>query len=262
MPSEAGSVRSRRAAPFGAACPRCWPDGTAEGWTKPASFYIIRPFKMAARSKQLSFDIRTHGGRRDGAGRKGVGERRNVPHRQRPAHDPRCPVHVTLRATGLCVSLRNDRVFPVVRDALRRSTREGLRVVEYSVQSNHLHLLVESDSAATLRSGLHGLTIRVARAINRALDRRGAVWSDRYHSRLLKTPREVRNALVYVLQNWRKHGAREHGVDPCSSASSFDGWRVQPRPSQTPLPLARACTWLARRGWRRLGLIHPRERPG
>jgi putative transposase len=217
---------------------------------------------MAVRSKQLSFLIRAHGGRRAGAGRKPGSNRRNVPHRPRATHDPRCPVHVTLRATELRASLRNGRVFPVVRDALQRSSRDGLRVVEYTVQSNHLHLFVEADSAATLRSKLHGLTIRVARAINRALGRRGAVWSDRYHTRQLKSPREVRNALVYVLQNWRKHGRSERGVDPCSSASSFDGWRVQPRPMETRPPLARARTWLARWGWRRLGLLHPRERPG
>lgn len=158
------------------------------------------------RTRQLSFEIRTHGGRRTGAGRKPVGARRGVAHRPRPPHDPRCPVHVTLRTGRLPASLRSARVFAAVRDALRRSSRNGLDVVEFSVQSNHLHLLVESSSARSLRSGLHGLTIRLARAINRVLGRGGQVFADRYHARALKTPREVRNALLYVIQNWRKHG--------------------------------------------------------
>lgn len=209
--------------------------------------------------RQLEFIIHTHGGRRDGAGRKPVGPRPGVPHRPRAAHDPRHPAHVTLRAGALPASLRNARVFPVVREALRRSSRNGLAIVEYSVQSNHVHLVVEASSTTALRSGLRGLTIRLARAINRALGRRGQVFSDRYHSRELTSPREIRNALVYVLQNFRKHGAAGPGTDPCSSARSFDGWTVACGPVLEPF--AKARTWLLRRGWRRLGLIDLRERP-
>jgi REP element-mobilizing transposase RayT len=208
--------------------------------------------------RQLAFIIHAHGGRRDGAGRKPAGARPGVAHRPRAAHDPRRPVHITPRAGALPASLRNGRVFPVVREALRRSSRNGLAIVEYSVQSNHVHLVVEASTAPALRSGLHGLTIRLARAINRALGRRGQVFSDRYHSRALTSPREVRNALVYVLQNFRKHGATGPGLDPCSSARSFDGWTAG-----APMiePFARARTWLLRWGWRRLGLLDPRERP-
>lgn len=196
--------------------------------------------------------------RRDGAGRKPNGARPGVAHRPRAVHDPRRPVHVTLRTGTLPASLRSARVFGVVREALRRSSRNGLGVVEFSVQSNHVHLLVESSSAAALRSGLHGLTIRLARAINRALARHGQVFTDRYHARALASPREVRNALVDVLQNRRKHGGFGRELDPCSSALSFDGWKVT---TPTVTPLATARTWLLRLGWRRFGLLDPRERP-
>jgi hypothetical protein len=43
---------------------------------------------------------------------------------------------------------------------------------------------------------VRGLVIRVAKAVNRALARHGRIWGDRFHSRILRTPREVRNALV------------------------------------------------------------------
>jgi len=86
-------------------------------------------------------------------------------------------------------------------------------------------LLVDAD--AELRRGVQGLTIRVAKAVNRALGRRGKVWDDRYHARALPTPREVRHALVYVLQNCRKHLPGFRGLDPRSSAAWFDGWRTQ-----------------------------------
>src|SRR5262249_22714935 len=74
----------------------------------------------------------------------------------------------------------------------------------FSVQSDHIHLLVEADEPAALVRGMQGLAIRVAKSVNRALKRCGAVWADRFHARTLRTPREVRNALVYVLNNVKK----------------------------------------------------------
>jgi hypothetical protein len=109
--------------------------------------------------------------------------------------------------------------------------------------------------------GVQGLAIRVARAVNRVLARQGPVWGDRYHARALATPREVRNALVYVLANWRKHVRGAVGLDPRSSAGWFDGWRSPSARSSDPPPVARARTWLARVGWRRHGLLGLREAP-
>ena len=76
-------------------------------------------------------------------------------------------------------------------------------MLQFSVQTNHVHLLVEGDGTIELRRGIQGLAIRVAKAINRRLGRDGHVWDGRYHARVLRSPREVRNALVYILQNWR-----------------------------------------------------------
>jgi hypothetical protein len=109
-----------------------------------------------------------------------------------------------------------------------------------------------------------GATIRFARAVNRVLGRRGRVWGDRFHARALRTPREVRNGIVYVLMNWKKHvpGAAEY--DPCSSAWAFTGWKVPPSvgpPADLPARRESPTTWLLRTGWKRHGLIGPHERP-
>ncbi len=214
---------------------------------------------MASRARQLEFVIRRHGGRRDGAGRKAAG-RRNVPHDARPAHDPHAPVHVTLRATTLPASLRAPRVFDVVRAALGRASRAAFRVIAFSVQSDHVHLVVEADTTAALSRGLQGLAIRVARSVNHVLGRRGSVWAERYHARDLTSPRAVRNALVYVFQNHRKHGHAQR-LDPCSSARWFDGWRRGVGTIAASSPVLTARTWLARWGWRRHGLLDPDEAP-
>jgi REP element-mobilizing transposase RayT len=189
-----------------------------------------------------------------------------VPHRRRPEHKGRNPAHVTLRRTQGLPSLREQVIFFEMRSTLRRTARSWFRVVHFSVQSNHVHLLVEADDKALLSRGIMGVAIRMARAVNRVLERRGNVWSERYHSRALKTPREVRNAIVYVLMNRQKHvsnaTANVMRLDPCSSASLFEGWKVPPSlapPHESPTELP--TTWLLRLGWKRHGLIGPNERP-
>jgi REP element-mobilizing transposase RayT len=134
---------------------------------------------MASRAKQLEFVIRQHGGRRAGAGRKACGPRRNVAHSARGPHDRHAPVHVTLRA-ALPASLRAPAVFAVVRTALARASRAAFGIVAFSVQHDHVHLVVEADDATSLSRGIQGLAIRVAKSVNRVLGRRGRVWADRF----------------------------------------------------------------------------------
>ena len=161
-----------------------------------------------------------------------------------------------------------------MRAALAASSHAAFRVVELSVQRDHVHLIVEAHDNAALSAGMKGLGVRVARGVNRALRRRGRVWSDRYHARELTSPRSVRNALVYVLHNARKHRASLAFVDPCSSAAWFEGFRRDElvavaaadaraiaAAAGNPRPTAAARTWLAGVGWRRLGLIGIPETP-
>jgi putative transposase len=216
--------------------------------------------QVRRRGEQLSFQIKRHDGMPAGAGRPRLAARPNAPHRPRERHDPRHPVHVTMRA-AVPVSLRSGRVCAGVQRALRTASHDGFRVLEFSIQPDHLHLVVEGDSGNALRRGLQGLAIRAAKAVNRILHRRGKVWADRHHTRELRTPREARNALVYVLANWIKHVRNAWGLDPASSARWFSGWTTAPvSPTSSP-PVAPARTWLARWGWRRHGLVDPRERP-
>ena len=140
---------------------------------------------MARRGLQLSLPTPpTWGGRRPGAGRKPTpGRRPGVPHRTRPQHRPAHPVHVTLRTADAVHCLRAGRVFPAVRRALAVSSHSGFRIIHYSVQNDHIHLIIEADDGVRLSAGVRGLAIRLARAINRALGRRGSVWDDRYRAR-------------------------------------------------------------------------------
>ena len=215
------------------------------------------------------------GGRRDGAGRKPVkGRRSNVPHRPRQRHAASRPVHVTLRAKNGLPSLRSERIYgmfnSVILDQRKRRYASSFQVVEFTVQENHLHLIVEARGPSAhreLRAGVSGLVIAFAKRLNMMLRRRGKVWGDRWHGRELGSPREVRNALVYVFRNLAKHGTRMIGqdlVDVMSSALRFHGW-TSPLTfyvdDELQWPNAPPRTWLLDDGWitRGGGRIDPRE---
>jgi hypothetical protein len=141
--------------------------------------------------------------------------------------------------------------------------RNGFRLNHYSVQSNHLHLIVEATDRKALSRGLQGLSIRIAKALNKLWGKNGRILADRYYDHILRTPREVRNALHYVLRNSEHHGVQnvrcaDDGPDIFSSGMFFDGWRGHPLETlgaDEPPPLARARTWLQCVGWRRHGLL-------
>ena len=145
--------------------------------------------------------------------------------------------------------------------------RDDFRVVHFNVLGNHLHLIIEAAGAPALARGMLGLNVRLARRINAVLGRTGSLLAQRYHARVLRTPREVRNAIRYVLLNGRHHAAERGQVlargwlDPFSSALWFDGWRDAFRTdapwlralARTPCPTAPPRTWLLTGGWRRGG---------
>ena len=211
------------------------------------------------RERQLDLDWKTWGGPRRGAGRPKT-VRSRVAHRARERLSGREPVHVTTRVCsglpGLRDALTRELVLRVFRERCRRDT---FRLVHFSIQRDHLHLLVEAGDRAALSSGLRGLLTSLARRLNRSWGRAGRVFL-RFHEHVLRFPREVRNAIRYVLENSRHHGsvpARGVALDPWSSGAWFDGYAdgPDPRPLDTAAPVARARTWLGAVGWRRCGLL-------
>jgi len=205
--------------------------------------------KMAT---QLSFrKLHGWGGKRPGAGRKPVRVHARVPHASRESPRARFPVHVTIRFAPHVWSLRARRCFRVVERAIAKGReRFGFRAVEFSVLGNHIHLIAEAGDNVALGRGMKGLEVRLARGLNKVMRRKGAAVAERYHARLLKTPRQVRNALLYVLGNACRHFGGT-GIDHLSSAPSFFGLRA-------PLTAA-PRTWLLRAGWARHGRIDPAD---
>jgi REP element-mobilizing transposase RayT len=180
------------------------------------------------------------GGRRAGAGRKRY--TKELPHDTRPEHKERYPVHVTLRIRRGLPSLRHERRFARIKRAFRYGCDKfGMRMCEFSVQGNHIHLIVEALDKRALARGLGALEIRIARAFNKLVGRTGKVFADRYYARVLRTLAEVKNAVHYVRFNLQHHGGLS--FDPFSSVSGaalcFDAKNMT---------VAVPQTWLLRNG--------------
>jgi hypothetical protein len=211
---------------------------------------------------------RTHGGEREGAGRRPAGERAGVSHHGRGGVTRDTPVHATLRVLPHVWNLRSGRSLEVVEAALRgMAASRGFRVVHFSAKGDHLHFLVEAENNRALSEGMQGLSVRLAKGLNRMMRGRGKVFADRYHAHVLGTPSETRNALAYVLLDHRSHmlriGARSDAgrFDRFSSAATLDGWSGGDAP-EAPRVTSAPESWLLRAGWKRRGLLSPDERPG
>ena len=175
-----------------------------------------------------------------------------VEHSARPEFKARFPVHVTVRLVEGLPSLRTGKLLVALHDCFARAEKDFFRVCHFSIQENHVHLIVEAEGKAALSSGMQGLCTSIARRMNRELGRRGRFFADRYHARVLRTPTEVRNALRYVLHNTKHHGKHYDGVDWFSSGLWFTGW-IDKEPIENPSPIAKARTWLLGTGWKRAG---------
>lgn len=212
------------------------------------------------------------GGRRDGAGRKAAQayRRHGVPHRVRGEHQKRHPVHITVRLRRGLRGLRAKPTFAAVQQCFALGCdRFGFRLVHYSVQSSHLHMICEAEDRRALSRGIQGLLVRIAKALNKLWQRQGGVFDGRYHERVMQSPRQVRNTIAYVLNNLWRHlsGFRSHhavdGRDPMASGSWFNGWADGPPVAASAVgpPVSTAESWLLRTGWRRIGLIRFDEVP-
>lgn len=151
--------------------------------------------------------------------------------------------------------MRTHRCFRALKRAFIRGCRRfGFRLIHFSVQRNHAHLIVEAPDARALGRAMKGLEVRMARALNKVMRRRGPVFADRYHAHLLESPREAGNAVQYVIHNWCVHAAREgrpvpQAIDPLSSEAWREHW---------PPLVADAEWWMLRVGARLLATTMPR----
>ena len=161
--------------------------------------------------------------------------------------------------------LRTARLRDAIIECIRAGKeRFGCRLLHFSIQDTHVHVVCEADDRDALSRGIQGLKIRIARRLNKEWCRRGPVWSDRYHLTIARGLKQISRLLQYVFENFRKHNnerisnelnAIDWGdatkPDPCTSARYLReirayGLKLPKRPSDFALwPVARSRTSLA-----------------
>lgn len=212
-------------------------------------------------TRQLELFVAANAKRGSRRGRRPRPERVGfVPHVTRPTHEWKHPVHVTIRRVANAPNLRAQSVYAAIERELTALKARYGRLIHFSIQADHIHLMVESHDRKTLSRQMQLLFSRIARSVNRVARRRGSLFRDRHHRHDLRTPTETRRALVYILFNTRKHAVGYQWMDPHCSMRWFDGWAPERAPGQGLLkrlgpgaPVTEPRTWLASVGWRRAG---------
>jgi REP element-mobilizing transposase RayT len=206
--------------------------------------------------------------------RRGLTHLQRKLNRQRPELSPDRPVHVAIRVRDGTLKLRIKKCFRIVRQALVAASQKiRFRLIAYSVQGNHLHLIAEADDKFALSRAMRSLSIRIAKRINQLMQTRGVRIPKRYMLSVLRTKCDVHRALAYVLNNYRRHAAQSRKrmpdgwIDACSSAVWFEEWSTPPTPTPDPCPdIPRGTvppqSVILRHGYKAHGLIDPSYVPG
>lgn len=222
-------------------------------------------------SKQLEMKIKTWGGRRKGSGRPNKTGRLN--HMRRVDFSPKHPLLITQKL--LVEGLRQKAIHALLKEAIDGMRDYGARVSHYSLQGNHLHMILEINVTKSISVKHHTEALslamksfgcRFAKGVKQILNLDSAViFKGRYHCSVLTTPSQVKNALRYVLLNQAKHAELIEHIDIYSSGFYFSYWRellgnrftdlveqqAHSAMNVPPLYLSRPTTWLLREGWKR-----------
>lgn len=153
------------------------------------------------KSKQISLNIYkgTHGGRRLNSGRKRI-HSKGVSHTKREKVRAFTPLHVNFKYK---LTVKNKEGLKALHRAIKNARTQGLKIIHFSLQHNHVHLIIEATNNKTLSKGMRSLTITLAKILNK-----GRIQLQRYHLHVLKTNREIKNAIRYVLFNEKKHNGK------------------------------------------------------
>ncbi|MBT1072034.1 transposase [Pelotalea chapellei] len=88
--------------------------------------------------------------------------------------------------------------------------RFGLRVLNYVVTSNHIHLLVVDSGPDVIPNSIQLIAGRTAQEFNLRKDRKGAFWEDRYHATAIERNEHLIRCLVYIDLNMVRAGVVKH----------------------------------------------------
>ena len=89
--------------------------------------------------------------------------------------------------------------------------RYGLVILNYTVTSNHIHLLVADDrDRKTIPNSIKLIAGRTGQEFNQRKKRKGAFWEDRYHATAIENGEHLLRCIVYIDLNMVRAGVVNH----------------------------------------------------
>ena len=134
------------------------------------------------------------------------------------------PLHLTIKL--IRADIQNKIILKALRRAIMRARLQGMVVIHYSLEHDHVHLYAESSDNGTLARGMKALGVTLVKRINGHFKNKGSCYKTRYHLRILKSASEVKNVLNYILKNGIKHKRTRSVIDPYNSAIVLHDFRL------------------------------------
>lgn len=150
------------------------------------------------------------------AGRPAIHDK-GIRHTVRPRIHKTTMLHLTIKVRENKADIKNKRILKLLHHAIKRARLQRLKVLHYTLEYNHVHLLVEATNNQILHKGMQAFGITFSKWINRLKLRKGTVYKHRYHFHALRSTRERKNALNYIFTNGVKHGRTRSRIDPYNS---------------------------------------------
>jgi putative transposase len=92
--------------------------------------------------------------------------------------------------------------------------RYGLRILDYMVTSNHIHLLVWDDGRSNvIPRSIHLIAGRTGQEYNQRKKRTGAFWEDRYHATAVERGSHLIQCIAYIDMNMVRAGVVNHPAE-------------------------------------------------
>ncbi len=88
--------------------------------------------------------------------------------------------------------------------------RYGLVILNYTVTSNHIHLLVVDTAQNTIPKSMRLIAGRTAQEYNQRKNRKGTFREDRYHATAVQSDRHLLNCMIYIDLNMVRAGVVKH----------------------------------------------------
>jgi REP element-mobilizing transposase RayT len=126
-------------------------------------------------------------------------------------------LHLTIKVRENKADIKNKQILKALHHSIKRARMKRLKIVHYTLEYNHIHLLVEAEIKQLVHQGMQAFGISLAKKINTIKRLKGTVYKHRYHLRKINSPRDLKNVLHYIFNNGIHHKRTSNVLDSYNS---------------------------------------------